>query len=788
MPIKVSSESGAYDPSPAQLWNQDAQASTTVGTSLFRLNTSSLGSLYTVSGDSPSLSYGTLRNYIMPNGLDFFLTEGLVYFHHIIDTGDSPWVSGTITPGEFGTTPTLLSIPVCGLGQGPDLGVATNLGSVSNWTATGAWCSSGPSNGTSYGSPGGTQAVKSTKLVPSEGRDASGRVGGYPELFCVDSTTNAVMVQLLSGSRDPRVGERLSWTTNLITSFTNATGAVSAYRFQPSYSVQRSNRTYSATVVEFYKMNSLGYHMLQLNGNIRFTADQTVTIGDLKFKVLAGGGIPTRAALFGRWEFDQKEVYWVKMKANDDYLSQGKIVAGSKDRETSQNFTLQKDVDAVLSGKELNTSQKSEASKILGSVGGSINDFKSTDFKFESNPVTSLHKDFILDAFPEKQGTISYQESQTRNNFVEIETTNEKVDGRTTASSQAIQHLNAAGVPSANYTTLLGSSNTKTTVDAPQKLPTGNDLIKKNDQFLDKVTENIDKTNVTTKNLAIDGLNSVSKVNEDLNKRSGSEINSSYDSFKTKIYGPVKRFDLVPVYKHPEYTTLQRYDPDGRVDRTFTFNFTLDMENQTCGPCTCIEVTTPGEPTGEVDPETGDPILGEGTTEIITCSSATSPSDLSFTVKKVILNNLTPEANIWKQICKNYAGSLQGVVYEDLAGRNTGTSDPSNAKEGDTYYNKNTSKTRIYANGKWQNADEADLSFKKDTKDPIQKLDEQPIKKKGEMDKILDDMTFQTENGVKLKAKGSDFTRDFAKDTLQSLEDNAKAFNKEADKINNQKD
>ena len=357
MPINVISEGGAYDPSPSELWNQDAEAKNTVGESLFRLDTSPLstwGSRLTFGGNS-LLSYEELRLMLMPNKLDFFLTEGLVYFHHIIDTSNLPTVGFALVPPDpnyrsfnfaQGT-----AVPVCGLGIGPDLGNITELPSTYNGFPTGTCSNPGyltmPTNGVVYGTPGETQAVKSTTLVPAEGRDASGRVGGFPELFCVDSSTNACMVQYQSGSNKLKGGETLSWTCNLGTS-ASVTSAATGCRFTPTWSMSSSNFSFSATVVEAYEIESIGYTMVQFSGNVRFTQDLVVNSNGFKFKVIAGGGIPTRAALFGRWEFDEKEVYWIKMIADEDYNGDNKLERKKNKVEYARNATTQSDFDEAL--------------------------------------------------------------------------------------------------------------------------------------------------------------------------------------------------------------------------------------------------------------------------------------------------------------------------------------------------------------------------------------------------------------------------------------------------------
>ena len=172
---------------------------------------------------------------------------------------------------------------------------------------------------------------------------------------------------------------------------------------------------------------------------------------------------------------------------------------------------------------------------------------------------------------------------------------------------------------------------------------------------------------------------------------------------------------MVPKYNHPEYTTLQRYDPDDRVNRLFRFTFNLDFWDQVCGPCS--EQHTE-EDTGEEDEN------GEAITELQkdTCSSAVTLSDVSFPVEKYILNNLTPEADIWKQICKDYSGSLQNVTYGDLESQSRGQSDSSNATEGQSYYNESSQKSRIYKDGQWQDMDSANFS-----QEPNPVIEEEPI-------------------------------------------------------------
>jgi len=314
--------------------------------------------------------------------------------------------------------------------------------------------------------------------------------------------------------------------------------------------------------------------------------------------------------------------------------------------------------------------------------------------RLDSNPVTRMFKDNTLAAFPEQRPNVGIQAPNVQHGFTEIDTTDENIDPRTPVSSNAVPHLNNASISSSNYTNL-GPVRTSNIIQAPDQLPTGEQLISGVGNFREKITENIDNTNTTTKNLAVDGLNSSSDVNGRLNERSNIETGIDLTSKKTKIYGPVKRFDLVPVYQHPEYTTLQRYDPDERPDRT-----------------------------------------------------------------------------------KNYNGSLQGIVYENLVGRNTGTSDPASAREGDSYYNTRTNKSRIYLNGSWVDQDQADLGPARRTRTEIQLQSEEPVLRRDEMNQLLDDMS----------GTGTASTRNVAKSTLRDLENNSKNFNSRAREINNRRD
>ena len=86
------------------------------------------------------------------------------------------------------------------------------------------------------------------------------------------------------------------------------------------------------------------------------------------------------------------------------------------------------------------------------------------------------------------------------------------------------------------------------------------------------------------------------------------------------------------------------------------------------------------------------------------------------------MNNLTPEADIWKQICKDYSGSLQNVTYGDLESQSRGQSDSSNATEGQSYYNESSQKSRIYKDGQWQDMDSANFS-----QEPNPVIEEEPI-------------------------------------------------------------
>ena len=766
MPINVISESGAYDPSPAELWNQDAEAKNTVGESLFRLDTSPLstwGSRLTFGGNS-LLSYEELRLMLMPNKLDLFLSEGLVYFHHIIDTSNLPAVGFALLPPDSnyrsfnyaqGT-----AVPVCGLGIGPDLGNITSLPSTYNGFPTGTCSNPGyitmPTNGVVYGTPGGIQAVKSTTLVPAEGRDASGRVGGYPELFCVDSSTNACMVQYQSGSNKLKGGETLSWTCNLGTSAT-VTSAATGCRFTPTWSMSSSNFSFSARVVEAYEIESIGYTMVQFSGNVRFTQDQIVNSNGFKFKVIAGGGIPTRAALFGRWEFDEKEVYWIKMIADEDYAGDNKIKRDKKKVKYTRSATTQSDFDEALNKANVKSaadieravqslegdSKRVTVDRIIAGEDGNLTTeerrnriakIKDTDVPgvADKNPITGPILKAARDSLPKNNEDIVAEEQEDRHLIRRVETTGEDIDIRTSPNEASREILTRSGVDASKYEDL-GDINQSVSAGGSAFTIEGNvvdpridsvrrrvgNLVEDSDE-IDKplrreMNQNLDNKNQNIKEIFDNTLNDVNTAYDNVENAVNVNSTANQKGKATKIYGPTNRFDLVPKYNHPEYTTLQRYDPDDRVNRLFRFTFNLDFWDQVCGPCS--EQHTE-EDTGETDEN------GEAITELQkdTCSTARTLSDVSFPVEKYILNNLTPEADIWKQICKDYSGSLQNVTYGDLESQSRGQSDSSNATEGQSYYNESSQKSRIYKDGQWQDMDSANFS---QTPNPV--IEEEPI-------------------------------------------------------------
>ena len=766
MPINVISEGGAYDPSPSELWNQDAEAKNTVGESLFRLDTSPLstwGSRLTFGGNS-LLSYEELRLMLMPNKLDLFLSEGLVYFHHIIDTSNLPAVGFALLPPDSnyrsfnyaqGT-----AVPVCGLGIGPDLGNITSLPSTYNGFPTGTCSNPGyitmPTNGVVYGTPGGIQAVKSTTLVPAEGRDASGRVGGYPELFCVDSSTNACMVQYQSGSNKLKGGETLSWTCNLGTSAT-VTSAATGCRFTPTWSMSSSNFSFSARVVEAYEIESIGYTMVQFSGNVRFTQDQIVNSNGFKFKVIAGGGIPTRAALFGRWEFDEKEVYWIKMIADEDYAGDNKIKRDKKKVKYTRSATTQSDFDEALNKANVKSaadieravqslegdSKRVTVDRIIAGEDGNLTTeerrnriakIKDTDVPgvADKNPITGPILKAARDSLPKNNEDIVAEEQEDRHLIRRVETTGEDIDIRTSPNEASREILTRSGVDASKYEDL-GDINQSVSAGGSAFTIEGNvvdpridsvrrrvgNLVEDSDQ-IDKplrreMNQNLDNKNQNIKEIFDNTLNDVNTAYDNVENAVNVNSTANQKGKATKIYGPTNRFDLVPKYNHPEYTTLQRYDPDDRVNRLFRFTFNLDFWDQVCGPCS--EQHTE-EDTGETDEN------GEAITELQkdTCSTARTLSDVSFPVEKYILNNLTPEADIWKQICKDYSGSLQNVTYGDLESQSRGQSDSSNATEGQSYYNESSQKSRIYKDGQWQDMDSANFS---QTPNPV--IEEEPI-------------------------------------------------------------
>lgn len=805
MPIDVISEGGAYDPSPSELWNQDAEAKNTVGESLFRLDTSPLstwGSRLTFGGAS-LLSYEELRLMLEPTQLDLFLTEGLVYFHHIIDTSNKPVVGFALLPPDSnyrsfnyaqGT-----AVPVCGLGIGPDLGNITSLPSTYNGFPTGTCSNPGyltmPTNGVVYGTPGGTQAVKSTTLVPAEGRDASGRVGGYPELFCVDSSTNACMVQYQSGSNKLRGGETLSWTCNLGTSAT-VTSAATGCRFTPTWSMSSSNFSFSATVVEAYEIESIGYTMVQFSGNVRFTQDQIVNSNGFKFKVIAGGGIPTRAALFGRWEFDQKEVYWIKMIADEDYAGDNKIERKKKKVKYARNSTTQEDFDQALNRANVKSaadieravqslerqSNRQTVDRIIAGDDGVLTTeeernrdvrIKDTDVPgiADKNPITGPILKAARDSLPKNNEDISAEEQEDRHLIRRVETTGEDIDIRTSPNEASREILTRSGVDASKYADL-GDINQSVSAGGSAFVVEGNVVDPRlPSNSLTELDKNLNNKNQNIKQIYTDTQNTVNSAYDDVENAVNVNSTANQKGKATKIYGPADRFDLVPKYNHPEYTTLQRYDPDDRENRLFRFTLNVDLWDQVCGPCSEQHTEVPGEPTGEVD-ENGDPILGEGTTEKDTCSSAKSPSDISIPVEKYILNNLTPEADIWKQICKDYSGSLQNVTYGDLESQSRGQSDSSNATEGQSYYNESSQKSRIYKDGQWQDMDSANFS-----------QEPNPVIEENRLDKIFDQKKVNKDISDNLTGKNKSYAS-VIKGTVGATNDMTDNLNRDREERN----
>jgi len=742
MPIDISPEGGAYDPSPSKLWNQDSEAETTVGKSLVRVNSSVLSFSQSTFGGSPSISADQLKNLLPATAIDFFLTEGLVYFYHIIDTSNKPVVASAVT-GGFPSV--LTAIPVCGLGIGPDLGNVSSLNSSYGAFPTGGcttWVST-PSANVSYGTPGGTQAVKGTVLNPSDGRDGSGRVGGYPELFCVDSSTKACMIEYQSGSKRFKGGEVISWGESLGTSAA-ATGAGFGCRFTPSWSLSKSNFSQSAKVVEAYEMTQIGYTMLQLSGNFRFTADKVINYQGYKFKVKAGGGIPTRAALFGRWEFDQKDVFWLKMIAEEEYNGSNKIQREKVKVEYPRNATTRGEFDKALEKVNKKSSEDVERAvetlqeesrrvqinRVAVANDGSLTTetevnagarINNSDIPgiLDKDPVVGPIVNAVRVAYPEKNEGIAAEEQRDRHLFKRIETTGGPIDIRNSPDSNAKNLLQNAGIPESKYADL-GSVDRSSSVSGSAFTIEGNtkdprvDLVKPTvEQLIDgsgeidkplrqEMNRTLENNNQNIKDIFDGTINTVNDVYDDVENAANSSYSADIKGKATKIYGPVNRFDLVPSYNHPEYTVLQRYDPDGRVNRSFNFNLSVNFWGQACGPCSKTTTTIPGDP--EATPPTQDQ------TTTVTCSTAASVSNISIPVTKVFLNNLTPEADIWKQICKDYSGNLQNITYGNLLAQSRGQSDSSNAYEGQAYHNEGSDESRIFLNGKWQNIKDANIT------------------------------------------------------------------------------
>jgi len=323
MAIKVYAETGCYNPGVSIL-NSNTNETNTYSSSILRYPSSVSGNNWWING----YTQAQLETLYTPVDLDTCVTQGQDYFYCIIDTTGAQVQSAM---SGIGLTQTRVAVPTCGIPQDiPENLIATQckstptaipfIGGTSTGTggSTSTSSASGGTGGTAvYGSISHGSYVKSSVITCSTQaiNSETGTVGGEvnPEFYVADTNCKHILIQYNSGSRKLTSGESLTFTVNEVTKVTTS-GTWVGKGWTPTFNRTYGNVTYTFTAEVVRNMTDINMaHVKVGTTNARFQAEMTITgPNNLSFKVKAGRNIQTRAAIYGRWEFDQKKVYWLK--------------------------------------------------------------------------------------------------------------------------------------------------------------------------------------------------------------------------------------------------------------------------------------------------------------------------------------------------------------------------------------------------------------------------------------------------------------------------------------------
>lgn len=677
MAFSVNSESGCYDPGGnIRFVNVNTNELNTFASSMFRYPSAFAGDNWYLFGYTPQ----QLASFFEPTNLDLCVTSGQQYFFHIIDTtapqaqSTTTLVGGTTSSSGamIGGTLTRVAVPTCGIPQDipPTLFNRLNttpsiptLGGGTPTAGTTQTISGGGGGSGLYGSTQFGAYVRETRVSCSTAAiDATGRVGGYPEFFVTDTNSNYITIRYNSGSRKLQPGETITFTVSEVSNVT-ATGTYLGFRWSPTFNRSYANRTYSVTIGSIVHMDNINMHHVEVGPTAaRFRADMTITgPNGLSFVVKAGRNIQTRCAIYGRWEFDQKKVYWLK-QFTKPISKKEDVVVGTIPVEIVSSTNI-----SLSDRKYIDESTKSKNVTASGTVESSISRQSISTLYADNSRLEDVTKDTIREAVTNSPLTTNQSNSfdidmnknvnDAISSTLNVKTTYNEIDHYVKdvelTEQRSFVHTNPVNQQSITALNQAGISNVdvnRPAVSLPT-LPNYNSTSKLNRSDLTSIgsiaskgAKEISDASVASFDAASDAYQSANQSNS----QNPYNNNPGPSNKNVKEYGPVNSFDKLPLSTLTEKIQPYRYEADERMDKLFSFRITTNLLATQCGPCYSVTTTTSSGGTGGSS-------SSSSTSSVTTCSpAAATKSSISIPFEKVFINNLTPEAERWTRIVKNY--------------------------------------------------------------------------------------------------------------------------------------
>jgi hypothetical protein len=648
MAFNVNSENGCYDPGKnIRFVNVNTNELNTFASSMFRYPSQFSGDNWYLYGYTEQ----QLRSFFEPTNLDVCVSSGQEYFFHIIDT-TSPQVQSELSLLSLLTR---VAVPTCGVPQNIPLSLLNRLNTT---PAAGPVGTTGGGGGSGlYGNTEFGAYVRETKVSCSTfAIDSTGRVGGFEEFFATDTNSNYITIRYNSNSRKLQPGETITFTVNEVVNVSTS-GTYVNYRWSPTFNRSYANRTYSVTVGKVVHMDDINMHHVEVGSTAaKFQSDMTITgPGGLSFVVKSGRNIQTRCAIYGRWEFDQKKVYWLK-QFTKPISSKSDVFIGSipteiisstniseSDRKYINDSTKSKNV--IASGSVESSISRQSISNVYSDNSRLDNDTKNTvrdavkGSPLTTNTSNSFNIDINKNVNDAISSTLNVKTSYNQvDHFIKnVELSQNKSFVHTNpVNQQSIDALSAAGITNVDVN--------KTVLSIPT-LPNYNSTSKLNRNDLSAIASAKSKGAKEISDACLLSFDSASQSYQSanqINNQNPYNNNPGPTNNDVKEYGPVNSFDKLPMSTLTEKIQPYRYEADERMNKLFSFRITTNLLATKCGPCYTLTTGTGATSTSS------------------TCSSAfATKSSISVPFEKVFINNLTPEAERWTRIVKNYQDNFE---------------------------------------------------------------------------------------------------------------------------------